>query len=111
MINTTPTTTNYKTTAKEQYNKNYGFDEFKSFEPSKSFESVESEENIQKEIQIKEYAQHVELHVEDVMKVLTALLNAGYECRIWSDGESTDYVAIDFINPEFTGHSFVESEY
>lgn len=63
------------------------------------------------ELEMEEYAQHVEIKTKDVMNVIIALTNAGYECRVWNDGESTDYMAIDFVHPEFTGHRFVESEW
>ena len=54
------------------------------------------------------YAQHMEIKIEDMDKVLLGLMNAGYECLVSQDGESMDVVMIDYVNPEYTGHRFEE---
>lgn len=62
------------------------------------------------EYKMEKYAQHVEINVNDASDVILALINAGYECRVWNDGESMEVVAIDYIHPEYDGHTFKEVE-
>ena len=62
------------------------------------------------EYKMEKYSQHVEINVKDASAVILALINAGYECRIWNDGESMDIVMIDCVHPEYDGHTFEEVE-
>ena len=61
--------------------------------------------------EMEKYAQHMEIKLEDMDRVLRGLLNNGYNCHVWQDGESMDIVGIDYIRPEYDGHRFAEVEW
>ena len=59
---------------------------------------------------MEKYAQHIEIKIEDMDCILRGLMKSGYECRVSQDGESMEVVTIDYLNPKWDGHNFVESE-
>lgn len=56
------------------------------------------------------YAQHMEIKLEDMSFVVEALMRVGYQVLCQQDGESMDWVMIDYVNREHSGHWFEECE-
>lgn len=54
------------------------------------------------------YAQRIEINIADMSAMLTILMKNGYDCLVWQDGESMDWVTIEYISREYTGHRFEE---
>lgn len=54
------------------------------------------------------YAQKMEIKLEDIQAVVTALMKSGYQVLCWQDGESMDIVMIDYVHPKYEGHWFEE---
>ena len=62
-------------------------------------------------VEIERYAQRVEIDIKDIAEFTKILMKNGYEVRMRQDGASMDIAMIEFIDPEFTGHHFEETEY
>lgn len=56
------------------------------------------------------YAQKMEIKLEDMQAVITALMKAGYQVLCQQDGETMDVVMIEYLDSEFTGTHFIEDE-
>lgn len=56
------------------------------------------------------YAQKMEIKLEDIQAVVTALMKAGYQVLCQQDGETMDVVMIEYLDSEFTGTHFIEDE-
>lgn len=56
------------------------------------------------------YAQHMEIKLEDMSLVVEALMRVGYQVLCQQDGESMDWVMIDYVDYKNCGHYFGECE-
>ena len=56
------------------------------------------------------YVQSMEIKLEDMQTVVIALMKAGYQVLCQQDGESMEVVMISYIDPEFTGTHFIETD-
>ena len=59
---------------------------------------------------MKKYAQTMEIKLEDMQAVVSALMKSNYQVLCRQDGESMDIVMIDYLDPDFSGTHFVEEE-
>lgn len=60
--------------------------------------------------EMERYAQHMEIQLDDMQLVVTALMKSGYQVLCLQDGESMDVVMIHYVRPKYTGHYFGEVE-
>lgn len=54
--------------------------------------------------------QRAEIKIDKLQNFVTTLIEAGYQCLVWSDMESMDYIVVEYLHPEFTGTHFVPED-